>query len=183
MSLPSVTLSLATETLGADDGPAEEDAAGAEEPAGAFAAFPPRLEKFHLPPAVFSSVICGCSSVIPVTRSSFDRIRGISSTPTFSDLAVTNGVEPKAGSSAIEMLSAVTEPPRIDRLRFPTLTWRPTASLAVASSFGRKLLTLITKGSTTSTTRRRATTMPIILSARFMAIFLSSDHVGGYSDQ
>src|SRR6516162_6734768 len=180
ISLPSVTLSLPTETFGVDEErPPEGEEVLTEGVDGGLAALPPRLEKFHLPFEALSSVICGCSRVMSVTLSCLDVIRGMSSTPTFNDFAVTNGAVPNAGSSAIAILSAVTEPLRIDKLRFPTLTWRPTAPVASASILGRKLLTLITKGRATRMTMMRATTMPMILTMRFMAFFLSSDDVGG----
>ena len=46
-----------------------------------------------------------------------------------------NGDLPKAGSSAIAILSALTLPERIDKLRLPTVTWRPSALLASDSTF------------------------------------------------
>ena len=160
ISLPSVTLNFATERLpGAEPELEGEDFS---------VAFPPRLEKFHLPSAVFRSVICGCSSVISVTRISLEVMSGMTSTPTLRDFAVTNGVLPNAGSSAMEMLSAETLPVRIDRLRFPTLTSLPSASLAVASILGRKLFTLMKKGIATRITTSIAMTMPTILRMRFI---------------
>src|SRR5215470_3287817 len=163
MSLPSVTLSLLTERL---PGVEELELDGWD---GAFVTLPPKLEKFHLPAAVLSSVICGSFSVISVTCNSFDVISGHISTPTFNDFAVTKGDVPKAESSAIAMLSAVTDPVSRERPRLPTVTLRPRASLAVDSIFGRKLFTLMRKGIAIRITINTATTIPIILRVRFMA--------------
>ena len=123
---------------------------------------PPRLEKFHVPVGVFSSVICGSWRVIPVMFSCLEKISGITSTPTFSDLAVINGDLLNLGSSAIAIFSASTLPDSRERLRLPTVTWRPSASVSSDSIFGRKLFTLIRKGSATRITRRTATTIPTI---------------------
>ncbi len=71
------------------------------------------LEKFHFPFAAFSSVICGSSSVMPVTCSVLEKTSGITSTPALSDFAVTKGSLLNAGSSAMEMLSADTVPEKI----------------------------------------------------------------------
>src|SRR5271167_1452231 len=73
-------------------------------------ALPPRVEKFHFPFAAFSMVICGSSRVREVMCSVLEKTSGIISTPTLSDLAVTNGFLLYPGSSAIEMLSADTVP-------------------------------------------------------------------------
>jgi hypothetical protein len=77
--------------------------------AGAFD-FAPRLEKFQSPEAVCSSVISGWSMVSAVTFSLCEKISGINSTATCSDLARTNGLWLKAGWSAIERSSAVMPP-------------------------------------------------------------------------
>src|SRR5437667_3068443 len=95
------------------------------------------LEKFHFPLAVFSNAICGESSVMSVTLIFLEKINGISSTPTFSDFAVTNGDFPNAGSSAMAILSAPTLPERIDKLRSPTVTCLPKAALASDCTVGR----------------------------------------------
>src|SRR5580704_16808468 len=102
---------------------------------------PPRLEKFHVPVGVFSSVICGSWRVMPVMYSCLEKISGIISTPTFSDFAVINGDLLNLGSSAIAMFSASTLPDSSERLRLPTVTWRPSASVSSDSIFGRKLFT------------------------------------------
>ena len=104
------------------------------------------LEKFHFPLEVFIKAICGESSVMFVTLIFLEKINGISSTPTFSDFAVTNGDFPNAGSSAMAILSAPTLPERIDKLRSPTVTCLPKAALASDCTVGRNLFTLISRG-------------------------------------
>src|SRR5579864_1438986 len=105
---PSVTFSFAIVTFGLAEG---LEAAGSElgllvaapvfgfcAGAGASVAgfdllFPPRLEKFHL--SLFSALtrlISGWFSVRLVTLRVLEKTSGISSTPTLSDLACTNGV-------------------------------------------------------------------------------------------
>src|SRR6267143_1016933 len=177
INFPSLTLSLPTDRFAGADDPEFEGA-------DAFlVALPPRLEKFHFPSEVFSKVISGWSSAMSVTRSSLEVIKGMISTPTFRDFAVTNGVVPNAGSSAIAMLSAVTVPVRRERLRLPTLTWRPRASLAVASSLGRKLFTLTRKGIAIRITTSIATPIPTILRMRFMMFpaFCSGAQLRGWA--
>ena len=71
------------------------------------------------------------------------------------------------------MLSAVTVPVRMERLRLPTSTWRPRASLAVASSLGRKLFTLMKNGIAIRITTMTATAIAAILRRRFMMLLLS----------
>src|SRR5690349_13935933 len=140
-TFPSFTSSLLTERFAVegDDG---VDSAGLD----AASDLPPRLEKFHFPEASRSSEISGLSSVISVTCKVLERISGITSTPTFSDLARIKASLLKVGSSAIDRSSAETLPDRMERLRLPTLTWRPSALVSSDSSLGRKLFTLIKKG-------------------------------------
>src|SRR6476469_1142898 len=154
---PSFTSSLLTERSGVEEG-----SLGA---AGFAAVLLPRLEKFHFPEASRSNAISGLSSVMSVTCSFLEKISGITSTPTLSDLARMNGSLLKAGSSAIERSSAETLPDRMERLRLPTLTSRPSASVKADSSLGRKLLTLIRKGIAMMINRRTATTIPAIFRA------------------
>ena len=90
-------------------------------------------------------LISGWLSVRSVTFSVLEKISGINSTPTFSDLACTNGVWLKAGSSEIEMSSAFTEPENSDSDRLPTLTCRPSAAVKSDSNSGRKELALMNK--------------------------------------
>src|SRR5207244_1797659 len=78
--------------------------------------------KFHLPAGVRSRTICGRSSVRSVTCNVLSNTSGITSTPTLSPLAVTNGALPNAGSSAIARSSAETLPVRIESFRFPIVT-------------------------------------------------------------
>ena len=73
---------------------------------------------------------CGLSMTISVTFSVFEKISGMISTPTFTDLAVRNGDLPYLGSSAIERLSAPSEPLSSDKLKLPTSTLRPSAAEA-----------------------------------------------------
>ena len=130
------------------------------------------LEKFHFPLAVFSNAICGESSVMSVTLIFLEKINGISSTPTFSDFAVTNGDFPNAGSSAMAILSAPTLPERIDKLRSPTVTCLPKAALASDCTVGRNLFTLISRGNAIRIRRRTATAIPPIRSQRFIIQYL-----------
>src|SRR5580765_1993629 len=107
---PSSTLSLATDRLGL---PLEGDAVF-----GADVFLPPRLEKFHFSPfSDLTRLISGCCKVSSVTFKVLEKISGIISTPTLSDLACTNGDLLKAGSSAMEMLSAETLPESSERER------------------------------------------------------------------
>jgi hypothetical protein len=110
-----------------------------------------------------------------VTFSCFEKISGISSTPIFSDFAVTKGDLLKAGSSAIATLSASTAPEKIDKLRLPIVTWRPNAALASASILGRKLFTLIRNGSAINIRTKTATTIDTMRNQRlFIGAFLFS---------
>src|SRR5713101_2525961 len=171
---PSFTFSLLTERFAVEDSPdlaSELDlsppAEAALEPEVA-----PRLEKFHFPEAEWSRNISGRSSVRSVTWRVLEKISGITSTPTFSALARTNGSLLKAGSSAMERSSAETLPVRTERLRLPTLTWRPRVEVSSDSSRGRKLFTFTRKGSAITITNRTATTIPKIFSARFITVIL-----------
>src|SRR5205823_7574323 len=100
---------------------------------GEFAFEAPRLEKFHLPDEVRNRAICGRSSVRSVTCNVLLNTSGITSTPTLSALAVTNGALLNAGSSAIARSSAETLPVRIESFRFPIVTFRPSADDACDS--------------------------------------------------
>src|SRR5207244_8328544 len=115
--------------------------AGALSLVGELALELPRLEKFHLPAGVRSRTICGRSSVRSVTCNVLLNTSGITSTPTLSPLAVTNGALPNAGSSAIARSWAETLPVRIDSLQFQIVTFRPSADDACDSMVGRKLFT------------------------------------------
>jgi len=98
------------------------------------------------------------------------KISGSISTPTFSDFALINGALLNLGSSATASWSARTPPDRILRLRFPTVTGRPSASLSRDSICGRKLFTFTMNGSAIATTSSTATTTPITFNAVFTAI-------------
>src|SRR5207302_9315306 len=138
---------------------------------GEFAFEPPRLEKFHLPAGVRSRTICGRSSVRSVTCNVLLNTSGITSTPTLSPLAVTNGALPNAGSSAIARSSAETLPERIESFRFPMVTFGPNADEACVSIVGRKLFTFTRKGRAIATTSRIRMRIPIIFAARFIMMF------------
>src|SRR5438105_13795382 len=81
---------------------------------GEFAFEAPRLEKFHLPDEVRNRAICGRSSVRSVTCNVLLNTSGITSTPTLSTLALTNGALRNAVSSAIERTSVETHPVSIE---------------------------------------------------------------------
>src|SRR5260370_19696181 len=116
-------------------------------PVAAAALLLPRLEQFHLSPfSERTRAISGRFNDRSVTCSAFEKIRGINSTPTFKDLAFTNGALLKAGSSAMEISSAVTPPFKIDKERFPTLTCRPRALVNSDSIRGRDTLTSTKQG-------------------------------------
>src|SRR5450631_4709277 len=69
----------------------DEEAGGAA--AGGFAwVFVPKLAKFHTPASDCTRAISGSWISMPVTFSFFEKIRGLSSTPTFNDLARMKGV-------------------------------------------------------------------------------------------
>src|SRR5215469_6548826 len=139
--------------------------------AGFFSAraeLPPMDEKFHLPLGSFSIITWGFSMVTSVTLTCWEKISGISSTPTFTFFAVRNGPELNFGSSLIDKLSIPSEPPRIDKLRSPSCTFRPRASEALASIVGRNLFTGIKKGTTNKITINPRMAMPIHFIFRFM---------------
>src|SRR6202142_3203236 len=96
---PFFTSSLLTERSGVADGPLGAGFAAVED-------LLPRLEKFHFPAASRSRAISGVSRVMSVTCNALEKISGITSTPTFSDLARMKGALLKAGSSAMERSSA-----------------------------------------------------------------------------
>src|SRR6187549_415062 len=75
-----------------------------------------------------------------------EEISGHNSTPILSDLPVRNGDWLKLGSSEIERCSAEREPEKIERLRFPIWTPRPSVEESCCSIAGRKELTLMKKG-------------------------------------
>src|ERR1700722_11202819 len=81
---------------------------------------------------------------------------------------------PKAGASAMAMLSATTLLERIDRLRLPTVTCRPSALVSSDSIFGRKLFAFISKGSAIRITKKIATATAPILRIRFMSLVPAS---------
>jgi hypothetical protein len=110
--------------------------------------------------------------VMSVTLIFLEKINGMSSTPTFSDFAVTNGNFPNAGSSAMAILSAPTLPDRIDKLRSPTVTCLPKAALASDCTVGRNVFTLINSGKAIRIRRRTATAIPPIRSQRFIIQYL-----------
>src|SRR5580698_78496 len=112
------------------------------------------------------SETCGLSMTTLVTLRVFDVMRGQTSTPTLNDFAVRNGAELNLGSSAMERLSAPSEPLKSERLRLPISTLRPRAAEACCSICGRKLLTGIKNGAMTTIKIKTTITMPTILSVR-----------------
>src|SRR4030095_2880738 len=86
---------------------------------------------------------------------------GHSSTPILSDLPVRNGDWLKLGSSEIERCSAEREPEKIERLRFPIWTPRPSAEESCCSIAGRKELALMQKESGMRITSKTLTRIPI----------------------
>src|SRR5713101_6185843 len=137
---------------------------------GVFFSELPSEEKFHTPAWLRSSAISGSSMTNSVTLSCLLKIRGINSTPTLSDFALINGALLNLGSSAMESWSARTPPENRLRLKLPTVTGRPRASLSLDSICGRKLLTFTRKGSAMAATSSTATTIPMIFRAVFTAI-------------
>ena len=94
--------------------------------------------------------IPACAGGAPIVER---EVAGVhSSTPTFSDLARTNGPPLKAGSSAMARSSAETPPDRIESFRSPMLTYRPRALVGLASSIGLKRLALTRNGTLTAAT-------------------------------
>src|SRR4030095_6288665 len=93
---------------------------------------------------------------------------GHSSTPILSDLPVRNGDWLKLGSSEIERCSAERDPEKIERLRFPTWTPRPSVEESCCSIAGRKELALMKKGIAIRMTSKTPTRMPILRSFLFM---------------
>src|SRR6202171_6063612 len=82
------------------------------------------------------------------------------------DFAVRNGDLLNFGSSAMDKLSAASEPVKSERLRLPTSTLRPSAAEAFSSIVGRNWLTGIRNGATSTRTIRTATTMGMTRSVR-----------------
>jgi hypothetical protein len=74
---------------------------------------------------------------IPVTLTVLKKISGISRTPTFKDFAVRKGTGLNLGSSPIERSSAEREALKIDSLRLPSVTLRPSAAEVFSSIFDR----------------------------------------------
>src|SRR5438270_3309825 len=97
----------------------------------------PIVEKFHFPERSRSRLTWGCESVSSVTCSVFEKTNGIISTPTLRACALMKGELLKAGSSAMAMLSAARLPDQSERLRLPTVTFRPRALVSSASILGR----------------------------------------------
>src|SRR5579872_33034 len=97
----------------------------------------PMLEKFHLPLRSRKRFTCGCESVSSVMCRVFEKIKGTISTPTFSACALMKGELLNEGSSAIAILSAARLPDHSERLRFPSVTLRPSAVVSSASIRGR----------------------------------------------
>src|SRR5256885_248962 len=117
--------------------------------------------------------------VMPVTFNVFEKISGIISTPTFSDLAVRKGEGLNFGSSAMERFSAESEPLRSERLILPNCTLRPRAAEAFSSIVGRNWLTGIKNGVTRTSTTSTPTAMRTIFNVLFMA---TSDSEGAGAD-
>src|SRR5437773_11025642 len=84
-----------------------------------------RLEKFHCPLALRMRLTSGLSMLKPVMFRALEVISGNISTPTLNALARKNGDWLKLGSSAMESVSADSEPEKSDRLKLPICTLRP----------------------------------------------------------
>ena len=106
---------------------------------------PPSVEKFYFPCWFRIRLSSGFSIVIPVMFRDFDVISGIISTPTLKDFALRKGALPKAGSSAIDRLEAVSDPEKMDRLKSPTCTLRLNA-VESFSMAGLNELALMNRG-------------------------------------
>src|SRR5580704_3692729 len=133
--------------------------------AGVELELPPMEEKFHFPLGSFSMVTCGFTIEISVTLSCLEKISGIRSTPTLTFFAGRNGPELNFGSSLTDKSSIPTEPPRMERLKLPSETLRPSACEALASMVGRNLFTGIRKGRTSKITIKTTTTIAIHFNA------------------
>src|SRR6266478_3296727 len=96
-----------------------------------------------------------------VTFSCLEKISGINSTPTLSDLAVRKGDGLNLGSSPIERSSAASAPWISDKLRLPSWTLRPSAAEAFSSMVGLNWLTGMKNGATSSTTIKTPTAIRI----------------------
>src|SRR5271165_2738194 len=132
---------------------------------GVCGADPPMDEKFHLPLGSLSIMTWGFSMLTSVTLTCWEKIRGIISTPTFTLLAVRNGVALNLGSSAMERSSMPSEPVMSERLKLPSCTLRPSAVEALASMVGLNLFTGMRKGTTSRITISTTMTMAIHLTA------------------
>src|SRR5450432_1576268 len=75
-----------------------------------------------------------------------------------SDRACRNGLAPKAGSSAIEILSATKLREKTEKRKFPRVTLRPRAAESCVSSVTRKVLALTNNGTTRPTINIKAAT-------------------------
>src|SRR3981189_3599297 len=129
---------------------------------------PPIEEKVQRPLGSLSIVTCGSTTVISVTFNCWEKISGISSTPTFTVFAVRNGPELNLGSSLTETSSIPTDPVRSDKLKLPSCTLRPSASDAFDSMVGLNLLMGIRNGTTIKITSIATMTIPIHFSLLLM---------------
>jgi hypothetical protein len=129
---------------------------------------PPIEEKFQRPLGSLSMVTCGLTTVISVTFSCWEKIRGISSTPTFTVFAVRKGPGLNLGSSLTETSSIPTDPVRSDKLKLPSCTLRPSASEAFDSMEGLNLLMGIRNGTIIKITSTATMTIAIHFSLLLM---------------
>ena len=103
----------------------------------------PSVEKFHAPAAERRRITRGSCRRNDSTRRCFDVTSGSSAMPTRTARAVTNGVWPNAGSSAMARSSTTALPENTESEMCPIATSRPSAALIVRASCGRNRSMLI----------------------------------------
>ena len=105
----------------------------------------------------------------------FEKISGISETPTASCFAVRNGDWLKAGSSAMETSSTVTPPEKIESLMLPMETLRPERRCEIGFEVGLNWFASMKSGSAIITITSSRTTAPTTIRAFFMSSLRGED--------
>src|SRR5215467_838582 len=121
---------------------------------------PPRVEKFHLPAPLRRRTISGRSTIKEVTSRRREKISGHKRNPTLTADACRKGPLLKAGSSAIEILSAEAPPLKTEADSLPMCTSRLSAVVSRFSRSGRKVSTLTNRGRATAAITRTPRIIP-----------------------
>ncbi|CAM5208923.1 hypothetical protein LSPH26S_03804 [Lysinibacillus sphaericus] len=127
------------------------------------------IGEFHRPALFCSRRTTGWSSSAKAICTCRCSSSGHSFTPSCSDLAVTKGLSPNAGSSPMRISSASSEPDQIDTCSCPSVTSRPSAWLRLAWICGRKWFAT-SNSAPAPTTSTSSTSASKPSSRRFMAV-------------